>query len=227
MEGDIAGAENVFREDAESGGFAEEEETLIPDPIEKFNRAMFQFNDKLYFYALKPLAQGYSQMIPETVRGGVRNFFANLKYPVRLANNLLQGKWRGAAAETGRFVINTLGGGLGFMNHAKSHPVLRAPPEDFGQTLGRWGCPPGFYVVWPFLGPSSLRGTFGMAGDALLDPVGYAPDRKVYYAAGAAERLNAISLELGAYEAVKKAAMDPYLSIRHGYHTRRESMIRE
>ncbi len=85
----------------------EEEKVGIADPLEPFNRAMYHFNDKLYFWVLKPVAQGYRKVVPEEARVGVGNFFANITFPIRFVNCLLQANFRGAASELGRFVINT------------------------------------------------------------------------------------------------------------------------
>src|SRR5512143_3912072 len=85
----------------------EEASGTIADPIEPVNRAFFHFNDKLYFWVLKPVATGYKAIIPEDGRIGVRNFFSNLTTPVRLVNCLFQARFKGAGIETARFVINT------------------------------------------------------------------------------------------------------------------------
>ena len=58
-----------------------EERVEIADPLEPFNRAMHHFNDKLYFWALKPVAQGYKIVVPEPARISVKNFFSNLGFP--------------------------------------------------------------------------------------------------------------------------------------------------
>ena len=207
--------------------FEEAEEAVMPDPLEKINRAMFGFNDRVYFFVLKPLTKGYRKIIPERARRGIHNFFRNLKYPVRLANNLLQAKWKEAGKETGRFVINTLAGGLGFVDHAKYHPEWQSPEEDLGQTLGRWGLPSGFYIVWPFFGPSSLRDTAGFAGDAFLSPLQHLDPEAVRYGLHAGNMVNEASLQVGTYEAIKQAALDPYLSVKHGYQTIRENKVKE
>ena len=102
----------------EEGG--EEEKPSIADPLEPFNRAMYHFNDKLYFWVLKPVAQGYQKVVPEVARVGVSNFFTNLTSPIRFVNCLLQGNFRGAASELGRFVVNTLWGIGGLLDPASS-----------------------------------------------------------------------------------------------------------
>jgi len=206
----------------------DESEVVIRDPLEPLNRVIFVVNDRLYFWVLKPVATGYGEIVPLGVRVSMRNFFSNLATPIRLGNCLLQGKFEGAGTEALRFVINTtLGvGGLGDM--ARSRFDLKKRNEDFGQTLGYYGLGPGIYIVWPLSGPSSVRDTVGGLGDSFLDPLVYVIP---YAAARTGARLlgaiNEVSLGLGAYESFKKAALDPYVSLRDGYTERRQFLIDE
>ena len=143
--------------DYEDEPFAEERVT-IADPIEPFNRAMHHFNDKMYFWLLKPVAQGYKAVVPEPARISVKNFFSNLGYPARFLSCLLQADFCGAATETGRFTINTLWGIGGLLDPAAGKELdLQKQDTDLGQTLGVYGVGHGFYIVWPFFGPSSPR----------------------------------------------------------------------
>ena len=123
---------------------------------------MFNFNDRLYFLVMKPVTEGYVYIAPVSIRLGVSNFFSNLSFPVRFTNSLLQCKGDGAAVELWRFLLNSTVGFLGFGNPAGRYPNLNQSDEDFGQTLGSYGVGNGAYVVWPILGPSTLRDTLGM-----------------------------------------------------------------
>jgi len=190
----------------------------IADPLEPFNRAMYHFNDKLYFWVLKPVAQGYGKVVPEPARVGVSNFFANLTFPLRFVNCLLQANFKGAAAEFGRFMINTLWGIGGFLDPASSEDInLSKRDEDFGQTLGVYGLGQGFFINWPLFGPSSLRDTVGLLGDAFLTPATYL--NPWYAGAGTRvyDRVNDTSLKIGDYESLKEAAIDPYVALRDAY----------
>lgn len=190
----------------------------IADPLEPFNRAMYHFNDKLYFWVLKPVAQGYGKVVPEPARVGVSNFFANLTFPLRFVNCLLQANFTGAAAELGRFMINTLWGIGGVLDPASSKDInLSKQDEDFGQTLGVYGLGQGFFINWPLFGPSSLRDTAGLLGDAFLTPATYL--NPWYAGAGTRvyERVNDTSLKIGDYESLKEAAIDPYVALRDAY----------
>src|SRR5512147_1456836 len=125
------------------------------DPIEPVNRGIFWFNDKLYFYALKPIAKGYRAVVPEPGREAVGNVFTNLGAPVRIVNNALQGKVIGTLDELTIFLANSIFGLGGIFD---LHEDSRKPSaEDFGQTLGHYGIPPGPYLVLPFIGPRNLR----------------------------------------------------------------------
>jgi phospholipid-binding lipoprotein MlaA len=209
--------DNVDVVEEEGGG---EAKAGIADPLEPFNRAMYQFNDKLYFWVLKPLAQGYKAIVPEVARVGVSNFFTNIAFPVRFVNCLLQANIGGAARELGRFALNTLGGVGGLFDPA-SHPDvdLAKQDEDFGQTLGVYGVGQGFYINWPILGPSSPRDTLGMAGDFFLYPITYyySDSWVVSGALRGVEKVNDVSLRIGDYESLKEAAIDPYVAIRDAY----------
>lgn len=198
----------------------------VPDPFEALNRAFFDFNDKLYFLVLKPVAIGYKTMVPEEARVSVRNFFDNLAYPVRFVNNLLQGKFFGAFEETCRFLVNSTVG-LGGLADVATAIDLKRHDEDLGQTLAVQGQGPGFYINWPFLGPSTLRDSIGMAGDLFLDPLSYIG---TYWYAPGARGLNVVnetSMRIGDYESLKKAALDPYVALRDAYYQNRLSKIEE
>ena len=191
-----------------------------PDPIEGWNRAMFGFNDKLYFWALKPVAQGYGYVVPERPRLWVQNFFHNLMYPVRFVSLVLQGKPDAAAVETSRFITNTAFGlgGLGDVaGDLKPYKPIPSTEQDLGLTFGYWGVDNGMYLVWPFIGPSSARDTVGYAGDYFLTPASYINPWYWSVAAKGYEKVNAISFRIGDYEAVKEASLDPYEAVRDGY----------
>jgi phospholipid-binding lipoprotein MlaA len=190
----------------------------IADPIEPFNRAMYHFNDKLYFWVLKPVAQGYSTVVPEVIRVHVKNFFTNLAFPIRFVSSVLQADPTGAAQEAGRFFINTIWGVAGFFDLA-SEPEVNLPKQnsDLGQTFGIWGIGQGVYIVWPIFGPSSPRDTVGMVGDFFLYPVSYLEPWYASTGTQAYERINDTSLRIGDYEALVDAAIDPYIAIRDAY----------
>lgn len=200
----------------------------IRDPFEPLNRCMFTFNDKLYFYVLKPAAQGYRYVTPEPVRRSIRLFFINLTTPVRVVNCLLQGKLTGAGIEVLRCIINSTGGFFGFFDQAASCWGLTISEEDTGQTLGRYRIGHGIYIVWPFFGPSSIRDTVGMVGDILLDPMTYV--NLHLWERGAVrsfQAVNTTSLKIGEYEDFKAGAFDPYISLRNAYIQYRDSQVKK
>ena len=204
----------------------EKQGATIPDPLEPFNRAMFHFNDKLYFWVLKPVAQGYNKVVPEGVRISVRNFFSNVTAPIRFVNCLLQANFDGAAIELSRFTVNTLLGLGGLFDPASSEEMkLMKQDEDFGQTLGVYGLGQGIFLTWPVLGPSTPRDTVGLAGDWLLDPLTYLTPWYVPYGVKSYERVNEVSLRIGDYEALREAAIDPYLALRDAYLQYRQKKV--
>ena len=204
-----------------------EEKERIPDPLESWNRVMFHFNDRLYFLLLKPISIGYKAIFPQPVRVGVRNFFENLEFPIRFINCLLQAKFEGAATELTRFAVNSTVGMGGFLDVAEENLGLREQEEDFGQTLGFYGLGPGIYINWPILQACSLTGTIGLVGDAFLDPSNYLSDIRYVLAVQSYEGINYISLTIGGYEDLKRAAIDPYIAARDAYCQYRRKMIEE
>jgi phospholipid-binding lipoprotein MlaA len=199
----------------------------VPDPLETFNRAMFVFNDRAYFWVLKPVARAYRAVAPEQFRLCVKNFFYNIAAPIRLANCMLQGKFTTAARELTRFFINSTVGCGGLNDLSLLYPDLQTHPEDLGQTFGRYGIGQGFYIVWPIIGPSSLRDTIGMVGDIFIDPVTYFNTTTIGMGTRALDMINLTSFRIGDYEAIKDAAIDPYEAIRNGYLQYRRRQVSE
>jgi phospholipid-binding lipoprotein MlaA len=199
----------------------EEEETgeIIADPIIGFNRDMFGFNDKLYFWVLKPVSRGWGFIIPERGRIGVRNFFDNLGWPVRFFNCLFQAKFEGAGSEISRFFVNTTVGIVGIFDPAKKWLHLKSYEEDFGQTLGVWGMGNWFYINFPFVGPLTVRDGIGKIPDMALNPVTFIPG------GGIVQTINTTSLKIGEYEDFKESSLDPYIAIRNAYVQNRQSKV--
>jgi phospholipid-binding lipoprotein MlaA len=203
-----------------------EETAHVADPLKSFNRAMFQFNDKLYYYVLKPVAKGYKAVFPEPVRVSVRNALSNARMPVRVVNCVLQGKFCHTANELARFAVNTTFGIAGLFDPAKSCLKIEKHDEDFGQTLGFYGMKEVIPITWPFLGPSNVRDTIGMVGDTFTDPVLYV-EPIVTSCTGILNVVNETSLTLGDYEKFKESALDPYISLREAYFQYRRKQIEE
>ena len=203
----------------------EDEELDVWDPLEKINRVTFWFNDKLYFYLLKPVAKGYRWIMPDPLMLGVNNFFSNLASPIRIINAGLQGKFADAGNELTRFGVNTTLGIGGLFDTAKDHFNLKKKDEDTGQTLGYYGVGPGPYLVLPFFGPSSFRDGIGLLADSRMDLVYYLWEDWDYWAAIVLENVNKVALDKDTYEGIKKDALDPYLFIRDAWTQYRQNKV--
>jgi phospholipid-binding lipoprotein MlaA len=218
-------------EDDDFTGFDESDEEISPisDPFESLNRATFAFNDKLYFWVLKPLAQFNAAVLPEGARNGISNFFSNITTPIRYVNSLLQFRLDKASIEIARFFINSTYGFIGFRDPAKDKWNIVKQREDFGQTIGHYKGKPLFYINWPVLGPSNVRDSIGMVGDYFLDPRSYLFPHEEWAATAikAYDKINELSLNIDLYEDLKKDALDPYSFFRDAYHQHRESLIKE
>ena len=206
----------------------EKRRVQVSDPLYIFNKGMYYFNDKLYFWLFKPLAKGYRAITPNFFREGVRNFFHNLSTPIRFVNCLLQGKGNAAASEFTKFVINSTVGLLGLENPADQNPKLVVPDdEDLGQTLAKYGIGNGFYIVWPIMGPSTLRDSVGLFGDSFLYPVNYVKPTEAELAIRGVDLINQTSFHIGEYEALKESSVDPYVAFRNAYLQFREKKIKQ
>jgi len=212
-------------EEPVSGG--EEAAGHIADPLYPWNNAMYRFNDKLYFWVMKPVAKRYSSVFPQDIRVAVSNFFYNLTTPIRFVNNLLQLRLKSAGGELVRFVYNSTAGVGGLADLAKTDLKVSRHDQDLGLTLGHYGVGNGIYIVWPFLGPSSLRDTVGLVGDGFLDPVYYVTPWYNSMGITAYDKVNDTSLHIGDYEDLIESAIDPYVAIRNAYVQHRQSKIKE
>lgn len=196
----------------------------VYDPIEPVNRVIFSFNDKLDQYVLRPVAQGYVDVVPRLVRTGVSNVFGNISDMFSALNNALQGKSEPLGNDLGRVLVNSTFGLGGIFDIAGEGGVEKSG-EDFGQTLGYWGLGPGPYLVLPILGPSSVRDTAGLVVQGYLDPVNQVTPNPNKYELIGARAIDARAGLLGTEDLVAGAALDRYTFIRSAYTQRRRSLV--
>lgn len=197
------------------------DEVANPDPWEPLNRKTYAVNDFADRWVLKPVAVGYSTVAPGVVQDGIGNFFENLGTPAVAINQVLQGKPRLAASDTGRFLLNSTFG-IGGLIDIASRVGLPAHSEDFGQTFGRWGIDSGPYLVVPLRGPSTLRDAVGMGFDTLLNPLRLIDHERTRYSLLAT---SIIDTRAGLLSAEDLISGDPYVFIREAYLQRREFLI--
>ena len=197
------------------------------DPWEPFNRSVFEFNEGLDKYLLKPVVAAYRFILPEIVREGIYNFFSNYSDIYTALQNLLQGKPDLAFNDLMRVAVNTIFG-LGGLMDVATPGGLPKHKEDWGQTFGVWGLPSGPYVVLPFFGPSTIRDTFGTAADLETDYLfKYIPDVGLRNSITGLRVINARNTFYEAGDLLDGAALDKYSFIRDAYLQRREYQINE
>ncbi len=197
------------------------------DPWEPFNRSVFEFNEGLDKYLLKPIVAAYRFILPEIVRDGIYNFFSNYSDIYTALQNLLQGKPDLAFNDLMRVAVNTLFG-LGGLMDVATPGGLPKHKEDWGQTFGVWGVPSGPYLVLPFFGPSTIRDTFGTAADLETDYLfKYIPDVGLRNSITGLRVINARNTFYEAGDLLDGAALDKYSFIRDAYLQRREYQINE
>lgn len=199
------------------------------DPIEPFNRGSFAVHQTIDRYALEPVARGYRNVVPRPVRTGVRNVLANLRTPVILLNDVLQGESRRAGDTLGRFVVNSTLGVGGIFDVAGNRMGVRGHDEDFGQTLATWGVGEGPFLFIPVLGPSNPRDLTGFGVDIASNPLtwvgqGAAVDGLLWGRAGATVVDTREGL-LDPLDDVNRTSLDPYATLRSAYRQRRRAEI--
>ena len=196
------------------------------DPFERYNRAMYRFNDTVDKAVLKPVAKGYEKVVPQPVHTSVTNFFSNLDDVVVTLNDLLQGKVRQAGSDLSRLVWNSTVG-IGGLFDVATHLGLPKHNEDFGQTLGKWGVGPGPYLVLPFLGPSTVRDTTALPVDWESNPLThyYNVNKNVYWQVKTLDVIDTRAGLLHASSILEQASLDEYAFMREAYLQRRQNLV--
>jgi phospholipid-binding lipoprotein MlaA len=197
------------------------------DPWETVNRPMYDFNEGLDRYALKPLADGYVKVVPKPVRTGLGNAFDNLGYGNVILNDFLQAKWGQGCSDAGRMAVNSTVG-IGGIFDVAGPWRMPSHDNDFGITLGKWGAPAGIYVVLPLFGPSCGRDAPGIGVEIVTDPVTWvgAP-LAATISLGATQAVDARSRADMEVRFRDAAAIDPYVFTRSAYLQYREGQIHE
>ena len=199
------------------------------DPIEPVNRAIFSFNQGLDAVILKPVASVYKQVLPQTLQDGIRNFLNNLRTPLILANNLLQGDIDGAHQTIARFTTNSIIGFGGFGDPAGDLGV-KYRSEDFGQTLGVWGMGEGPYLMLPIFGPSNPRDLIGLVVESVADPLDIWADNTDRDAIPISRLLlrgiDQRARNLKTIDELEKSSLDFYATVRSLYRQVRADEIR-
>jgi phospholipid-binding lipoprotein MlaA len=195
------------------------------DPYESWNRGVFDFNQGFDEAIGKPVAMAYRDVLPFQVRVRVRNFFANIQDFMIGVNNLLQGKPNAAADDLARVLINTTLG-LAGLHDIASEAGLEKHNEDFGQTFAVWGMEEGPYLVWPFLGPGTVRDSFGFVADVAAAPTRWVTtDAAVQWGLWGLYLVNERADLLDVTSTLDEAAIDKYLQRRNAYFERRRYLI--
>ena len=194
------------------------------DPWENWNRKVFAFNEGLDAYVLKPVATAYANVVPQPVRRGVDNFFANAADAWSAVNNVLQGKGQAAFEDVVRVTTNSFFGIGGIFDVASEIGIPRHK-EDFGQTLGRWGFGAGAYVVWPLFGPSTVRDSIALPFDRAASPALLIDDGRTQFSLTVLQVINTRANLLGASQVLDDIALDKYSFLRDAYLQRRRSLV--
>ena len=197
----------------------------VNDPLESMNRMIFEFNESLQDYLLRPTANFYNKHVNSVVRDGIGNFLSNVSSPVILANDLLQGNVDRAITTFARLLINSTFGIFGLADVATELGIERHK-EDFGQTLGSYGIGEGFYLVLPLFGPSNPRDAIGkLFVDSYFDPVGQLASKDANWGFTGGSAIDEYSGIVDELNQVKMTSVDYYAAIRSLYRQKRKSEI--
>ncbi len=214
---------NTDSEDFETTTIEDE----IYDPFEPVNRAIFSFNNVADRIVLEPIAKGYKKL-PSPIQSGINNFLSNLRAPLVVVNQLLQGQAENAVQSSGRFVVNSTVGVFGLFDVAEKIG-LEEKEEDYGQTLATWGVGDGFYIVLPLFGPSNLRDTSGMVLTMLTDPINaYAVSEGEAWLVPMRTTVNAVDTRsqiIDEVNALRDNSVDYYAAVRSSYYQNRKAAI--
>jgi phospholipid-binding lipoprotein MlaA len=194
------------------------------DPWEAWNRKVYAFNDAIDTAVLKPVAQTYEAVVPSLVRTGVSNVLGNIRDVWSAANQFLQGKGQYGFEMGMRVAANTFFGLGGLLDPATEMGLLKRP-EDFGQTLGRWGVASGPYLVLPLLGSSTLRDTTGLLIDRQVGPSSLPPTAGGQYSVVAIEVIDVRTRLLPAGKLLDQVALDKYSFLRDAYLAQRRDAL--
>jgi phospholipid-binding lipoprotein MlaA len=199
------------------------------DPIEPFNRTMYSVHQGIDTVVLRPAATGYRTVVPGPVRLGIRNVLGNLRTPVILVNDMLQGEPRRAGDTLGRFLINSTLGVGGIFDVAQHQFGVPGHTEDYGQTLARWGVQEGPYLFIPVLGPSNPRDLTGFGLGIASDPFawlgqGATVDALTWSRAGVTV-VDTREQLIEVLDDIERSSLDPYATLRSGYRQRRRAEI--
>tara|TARA_Y100000588_G_C13949420_1_gene793653 strand:- start:46 stop:831 length:786 start_codon:yes stop_codon:yes gene_type:complete len=202
-------------------------EDEVFDPLEPVNRAIFSFNNFADKIILEPAAKGYKKL-PSPIQSGIGNFLNNLKLPLVVVNQLLQGQGKNAAESSGRFIVNSTAGLFGLIDVAEKIG-LEQKQEDFGQTLATWGVGDGFYIVLPIFGPSNVRDTAGMILTYTTDPINaYAVREGEAWILPLRTATNAVdkrSKIIDEVNALRNNSIDYYAAVRSSYYQNRKAAV--
>jgi len=194
------------------------------DPLERFNRSVYRFNVGADRAVFRPAAKAWRAVVPRPVRRGLSNFVGNLEYPVTIVNDLLQGKLADGGRDFTRLLINSTAG-LGFFDPATKAGFERHD-EDFGQTLGKWGVPPGPYLMLPLFGPSNFRDGPAALVDEYTNGRHYLQDSDLRWGLWAVDKLELRASLLDA-DATLKRSYDPYAFVRNAWLQRRQYLVKD
>lgn len=216
-QGNISVTPTVVAIGDNTGNTGSPDSVVYNDPLEGFNRAMFDFNHVVYQYVIFPVSDGYRYVVPNVAREKVGNVFANLREPLNLLSNLAAGEVSDAGTNVGRFLINSTIGLLGIFDPATAWFDLPEKKQTIADTLQHYDVGAGTYIVLPILGSSDARGSVSLLAEGMLHPINQLADKPESYQIRIVEGFNDLSSQTETYRILYQQAEDPYLYFRNQY----------
>ena len=207
----------------------------VYDPLEKSNRKVFAFNETVDIYFVQYIAKGYRRFVPTPVRTSVRNFLRNLSMPLNVLNSALQGDGENSLASLSHFLINSTIG-VGGLFDVAGRKNIRYRSEDFGQTLAKYGVPPGPYLLLPVLGPSNVRDGSALLTEKLAVVLSFdaakgnnqnrVEENNLLIAEALIDGLDTRESLIDILDEIRKNSFDSYATIRSAYIQKRDFEVK-
>ena len=200
---------------------------IMTDPLEGYNRWMFDVNESIYDVVLEPVARGYRDTIHENIRIGIKNLFSNALAPVKFVSSIIQLDFEKSGRVLARTLINTTFGIGGLADVAGEEYHIEDVNEDMDQAMGAYGVPTGPYVILPIFGPSTARNILGRAADSIMSPTFLFAPTGISVGLSVEENVNDASFIVDDKKQLEDSALDEYESVRDFFHQYRHGLVKK
>lgn len=193
------------------------------DPLEGMNRTIFHTSNFLLRWVFRPIAIGYTTVMPRPAIKVINNVCDHVEYPKRFLSCLLQGKFGDSGITTVRFAVNSTVGVVGAWDACDYFWGMKKRDEDFGQAFGSWGIDPGCYVFLPGVGPCNMRQAVGKIFDNAVD----VKNMPYAYGAQTTAMSHRLLVNYEDYDRILRTSSDPYQVIKNFWYIRNKNQVED